>query len=138
MQTRSWILTLLLALAVTAGLSVGLLHGPRLLVIHSPDVESRVGLGGVELLVRFSPGHAQVGTFRALLNGADVTEQLRVASNGAHGSLHGLLEGQNELRLEIFGVGLVAGGSLRAREPHSPGAVPAAGSVEPGLKSNPG
>ncbi len=105
MSARIWILTLLLGLGVTTAGLWAAVHGPQLLAVQAPTQESRVGLGGIEVLVRFSQAHTQAGTFRAILNGADVTDQLKVAKNGAHGSLQGLLEGPNELRLEVFGSG---------------------------------
>jgi len=100
-----------LLLAVLAGLLLGgvgaawLVKGPVLLEVRAPASSQTVGFEGVEVLVRFDLEHTREGTFRALLNGADVTRELEVAANGAHGSLHGLLEGDNELRFEIYGTG---------------------------------
>ena len=37
--------------------------------------------------------------------GPDVTDELELAANGAHGSLHGLLDGENVLELAIYGRG---------------------------------
>lgn len=78
-------------------------HGPVLLEVILPVPGAPVGLGGFELLVRFPPEIAVAETFRALLNGADVTDQLTTGANGSHGRLVGLLPGDNRLRLEIFG-----------------------------------
>lgn len=78
-------------------------HGPRLLEVLLPVPGAPVGLGGFELLVRFPPEIAVAETFRALLNGADVTDQLTTGENGSQGRLVGLLPGDNRLRLEIFG-----------------------------------
>ena len=59
------------------------------------------GLRGAELLVRFEPeGAVDLATVRVLLNGADVTAECLIASNGVHGELHGLLDGENRLRVE--------------------------------------
>ena len=81
--------------------------GPTLIEVLEPAPGATVGLEGVELLVRFptSPlGELAVSeTFRALLNGADVTDSLTTSENGAYGQLSGLLEGDNVVRLEIFG-----------------------------------
>ncbi|MCP3985949.1 MAG: hypothetical protein GY723_16325 [bacterium] len=92
-------------LAVVVGLGLFLLRGPNLLDVRAPERGPRVGIEGVEILVRFDPERARAASFRALLNGADVTQELDLAQNGAHGSLHGLLHGDNELRLQIFGEG---------------------------------
>jgi hypothetical protein len=60
--------------------------------------------GEVEVFVGFAPGgRVAWDTFRALLNGHDVTAQLTLGRNGAHGKLLGLTEGENQLRLQIFG-----------------------------------
>lgn len=80
------------------------LRAAPLLQVQLPLPDQSVGHEGLELLVRFpGSGRAQGATFRALLNGADVTESLDTADNGAHGRLQGLLDGENVLRLEIFG-----------------------------------
>jgi hypothetical protein len=72
--------------------------------VLSPRPGAVVGLEGVEVLVRFRPGEATAPeTFRALLNGADVTDLFQTGENGAYGRLHALLEGENVLRIEVFG-----------------------------------
>lgn len=82
----------------------GLLAAPQLLEVRG--LPSEVGAEGVLLSVRFdSAGRAASGTFRATLNGADVTDRLLVAGNGAEGSLHVLLEGENELIISVYGEG---------------------------------
>jgi hypothetical protein len=78
-------------------------RGPTLLEVLSPEPGAQVGLSGIDLLVRFPAGAALSETFRALLNGADVTDQLTTGDNGASGRLVDLLPGENRLRLEIFG-----------------------------------
>jgi hypothetical protein len=79
-------------------------RGPVALEVVAPAAGDTVGLAGIEVLVRFPLGERIVPeTFRALLNGADVTDSLAVGANGAWGRLHGLLEGENVLRLEVFG-----------------------------------
>lgn len=104
LRTFRWLLPAApLALALAFGLGVFLVLGPVLLDVQAPDRDPRVGFEGVEVFVRFDPERARAASFRALLNGADVTDELAVAKNGAHGSLHGLLHGDNELRLQIFG-----------------------------------
>ena len=67
--------------------------------------ELRVGTAGVRLAVTFPEGSVEPATFRARLNGADVTALLTVAGNGVSGRLHGLLEGENVLELSGFARG---------------------------------
>jgi len=102
-RSRGWIGVLL---GLAAVLSVLTITTPTHLTVDTPIPGERIGAGGVTLLVRFDPaGGTAHATFRATLNGADVTDRLTVAENGAHGTLHGLLEGENILRLEVFGSG---------------------------------
>ncbi len=78
-------------------------NGPLLMEIVSPQPGETIGLGGIELLVQFPRTGAASETFRALLNGADVTDLLTTGENGCYGHLLGVLPGDNLLRLEIFG-----------------------------------
>jgi hypothetical protein len=78
-------------------------HGPVLMRVLSPAPGAEIGLGGFELLVRFAPDRALAHSFRARLNGADVTDLLTTGENGSFGRLVGLLPGENVLRLEISG-----------------------------------
>jgi hypothetical protein len=84
----------------------------RLLFIGAPLFEVRLPghasqpphSGSVEVFVGFAPGgRVAWDTFRALLNGHDVTGELTLGRNGAHGKLLGLTEGDNQLKLQIFG-----------------------------------
>jgi hypothetical protein len=84
----------------------------RLAFIGAPLFEVRVEartaevlrIGEVEVFVGFAPGERVAwDTFRAELNGRDVTAQLTLGRNGAHGKLLGLTEGSNRLTLQIFG-----------------------------------
>jgi hypothetical protein len=84
----------------------------RLLFIGAPLFEVRLPAqvgqpphsGSVEVFVGFAPGgRVAWDTFRILLNGHDVTGELTLGRNGAHGKLLGLTEGENQLRLQIFG-----------------------------------
>ena len=92
----------------TARLRRALFVGWPLLEVASPasDLEGWRPLGGIEVVVRF-PSEQRVApeTFRCLLNGRDVTEQLSVGRNGAGGHVYPLQEGTNELRFEVFGRG---------------------------------
>ena len=78
-------------------------NGPVLMQVVSPEPGATIGLEGIELLVQFPADHAAAETFRALLNGADVTDLLTTGENGCYGKLLGLLPGDNLLRLEVFG-----------------------------------
>lgn len=84
----------------------------RLAFIGAPLFEVRVAsrpeamlrTGAVEVFVGFAPGERVAwDTFRAELNGRDVTDELTLGRNGAHGKLLGLTEGANRLTLQIFG-----------------------------------
>jgi hypothetical protein len=77
---------------------------PSLLWVQAPLEGALVGIGGVEVRVRFPRERGiEVGTFVALLNGADVTAEFTTGSNGAIGRLFGVLDGENTLRLEVQG-----------------------------------
>jgi hypothetical protein len=78
-------------------------NGPVLLEVVSPRPGAAIGLDGIEVLVQFPERGAASETFRALLNGADVTDLLTTGENGCYGNLVGLLPGYNTLRLEVFG-----------------------------------
>ncbi len=78
-------------------------NGPVLMEVVSPEAGTTIGLEGIELLVQFPDEGAVAETFRALLNGADVTDLLTTGENGCYGQLLGLLPGDNLLRLEVFG-----------------------------------
>jgi hypothetical protein len=98
-----------LAAAFGAGIAVGLAgllwleFGRSALILTSPEPDARVGVDGVELLARFEPeGAVEPATVRVLLNGADVTDQCLTGRNGIHAEFHGLLDGENLLRVEAF------------------------------------
>ncbi len=78
-------------------------NGPVLLEVVSPRPGATIGLDGIEVLVHFPDARSASETFRALLNGADVTDLLTTGENGCYGKLFGLLPGDNVLHLEIFG-----------------------------------
>ena len=78
-------------------------NGPVLLEVVEPAPGAELGIAGFELLVRFPPEIVAAETFRALLNGADVSDLLTTGENGCYGQLLGLLPGDNLLRLEVFG-----------------------------------
>lgn len=98
--------------ALLAGLALlfaaGLLPpaAPRLMEVSAPAPGERVDPGPVRVMVRFDPRfRVAPETFRVLLNGADVTPELLTGRNGAIGELHGVLDGINVLRFEVFGSG---------------------------------
>jgi hypothetical protein len=92
----------LLVLGATLAGAVWSARGPAALSVLEPREGQRIGLGGVAVRVRFDPGQVAAGTFRALLNGADVTEEFSSGSAEARARLCGLLDGENVLRLEVF------------------------------------
>ena len=94
-----WALTLanclLMALLVSPG-------GPGLVSVVSPRPGEVVGLDGIRLIARVPVDRrVRPGSVRVFLNGADVTHQVITANNGAVGQLHGLLDGENVLRVEV-------------------------------------
>jgi len=87
----------MLAAAISPG-------GPSLLSVLAPRPGEVVGVEGVEVMVRLpSDGRALPDTLRVHLNGADVTDRLTRARNGAYGRLHGVLEGENVLDVRVEG-----------------------------------
>ena len=90
-----------LVLLLLIPLTLWVAFGRPALEIQSPEPGARVGVEGFELLVRFRPeGVVEPATVRVLLNGADVTSQCTAGRNGLHAQLHGLLEGENRVRVE--------------------------------------
>jgi hypothetical protein len=80
------------------------LFGARLIEIQAPRPGEQVAPGGVHVAVRFpAADRTAVGTFRVLLNGRTVTGELTRARTGAVGSVVGAVEGENRLRIEVFG-----------------------------------
>ena len=104
----------LLALLLASGAGPGPLQqlhfgGRSLLAVLSPEGDQVLAVGRVEVLISFSEERVLPETFRCLLNSEDVTERLSLAANGVAGKLHGLVEGENRLRFEIFGESLWPG-----------------------------
>lgn len=77
--------------------------GPPALALVRPLEGERVGPAGLAVVVRFGDGQAVPETFRALLNGADVSRLFTRDGGEATAHLHGLLDGENTLRVEVFG-----------------------------------
>ena len=73
--------------------------------VVTPLDGAELAFGVIPVLVRFPPQkQALPETFRASLNGQDVTEDFAaVATNGAGGRLYLLEDGENQLRLEVVG-----------------------------------
>ena len=114
----------LAALALT-GTGAGLRAAERWLFLGRPLLEFRapqagqvVPVGSIEVIIGFPAAErVVVETFRCLLNDQDVTQHLTLGRNGAGGSVQGLREGENRLRVEIFGRGWWPGRFLEdARE----------------------
>ncbi len=80
---------------------------PVLIHVVSPTRGQVVGLGGLEVVVRFErPQSIDAQSFRVQLNGSDVTEEFTAAENGAYGRLVILPDGENVLRLRVGGRGV--------------------------------
>ncbi len=92
--------------------------GRPLLEFRAPQAGQVVPVGSIEVIIGFPAAErVVVETFRCLLNDRDVTQHLTLGRNGAGGSVQGLLEGENRLRVEIFGRGWWRGRFLEdARE----------------------
>jgi hypothetical protein len=87
--------------AICLGLIIATVFGRPAILIEAPRAGDEVGVGGARLFVRFEPeGAVDPATVRVLLNGADVTAECTVAGNGVIGELHGLLDGENRVRVE--------------------------------------
>ena len=80
--------------------------GRPLVHVLRPTPGQQISFGGVEVEVGFSGRErVAVDTFRCLLNNRDVTHLLTLGSNGAQGAILGLIEGENRIRIEVFGRG---------------------------------
>jgi hypothetical protein len=78
--------------------------GPALMRVQNPHEHSEVPIGAVDLEIEFpDQNRVAVETFECLLNGLDVTDALTVGRNGAVGEIVGLREGENRIRVRIFG-----------------------------------
>ena len=90
--------------ALRASLARRLLFGEPLIEVASPRPAQVLGQGGVRVLIRFPVAHrTAVASLRCLLNGIDVTSRLTLADNGATGSLWARRDGDQTLRVEVFG-----------------------------------
>jgi len=79
--------------------------GPPLMRIETPgSLHSEVPVGAVDVLIEF-PDSDRVATetFECSLNGLDVTESLTIGRNGVAGQVVGLREGDNKIRVRVFG-----------------------------------
>ena len=78
--------------------------GPSLMRVQNPEDQSEVPIGAVDLEIEFPDrDRVAVETFECSLNGLDVTEALTVGRNGAVGEIVGLREGDNRIRIRVFG-----------------------------------
>jgi hypothetical protein len=72
--------------------------------VRTPDSELEVPVGAVDVLVSFVGGsRVAVETFECWLNDQNVTAALTLGRNGAAGEIVGLHEGENQIRLRVFG-----------------------------------
>ncbi len=78
--------------------------GPPLMRVQTPWDALEVPVGAVDVLIEF-PDRERVAveTFACELNGLDVTGSLTIGRNGAVGEIVGLREGDNRIRLRVFG-----------------------------------
>ena len=84
--------------------------GPPLMRVDAPVHGLEVPVGSVDVSIEFAGGErVLVETFQCLLNGSDVTDSLTVGRNGAVGAIVGLREGDNRIRLRVFGRSLWTG-----------------------------
>jgi hypothetical protein len=87
--------------------------GPELVEVASPDPGSDLPNEALEVFVGFPhPDRTLQETLEVRLNGADVTDAFSVAANGAYGSVVGVLDGENELRVGVFGRAWWPGGRI--------------------------
>lgn len=78
--------------------------GPPLMEVRTPDSGLELPVGAVDVLVSFVGGpRVAVETFECWLNDQNVTASLTLGRNGATGSIVGLHEGDNQIRLRVFG-----------------------------------
>jgi len=78
--------------------------GPPLMEVRMPEDGLELPVGAVDLLVAFVGGpRVAVETFECWLNDQEVTGALTLGRNGATGSIVGLHEGENRIRLRVFG-----------------------------------
>lgn len=102
-RAARWLAVALLVLMAVGESFIPPRGGP-FLSVEAPVAGQVVRPGGVDVLVRFaSPSRVAPETFRCLLNGVDVTDALITGENGAAGRVHRLIDGENVLRLEVFG-----------------------------------
>ena len=84
--------------------------GPPLMRVDAPVHGLEVPVGSVDVAIEFAGGErVLIETFQCLLNGSDVTDSLTVGRNGAVGAIVGLREGDNRIRLRVFGRSLWTG-----------------------------
>lgn len=87
--------------------------GPRLVEITSPEPGGAVPSEALEVFVGFPhPDRTLHETLEVRLNGADVTDAFDVAGNGAYGSVVRVVDGENELRVGVFGRSWWPGGRI--------------------------
>jgi hypothetical protein len=87
--------------------------GPSLLEVSGPEPGATLPNEAIEVFVHFP--HAERTrheTLEVRLNGADVSDAFDIAGNGAYGSVVLVVDGENELRVGVFGRSWWPGGRL--------------------------
>jgi hypothetical protein len=78
--------------------------GPSLLEISGPGPGETLPNEAIEVFVHFPyADRTRHETLEVRLNGADVTDAFDIAGNGAYGSVVLVVDGDNELRVGVFG-----------------------------------
>jgi hypothetical protein len=87
--------------------------GPSLLEISGPEPGETLPNEAIEVFVHFPHAdRTRHETLEVRLNGADVTDAFDIAGNGAYGSVVLVVDGENELRVGVFGRSWWPGGRL--------------------------
>jgi hypothetical protein len=97
-----------LACGLLVGAAIALLArwplGPSLIAIHGPEPGAVLPNEAIEVFVHFPyADRTRHETLEVRLNGADVTDAFDIAGNGAYGSVVLVVDGDNELRVGVFG-----------------------------------
>ena len=99
-----WVMLAPASIALRDSARGWLFVGAPLMEVQTPATDLELPVGAVDLLVAFVGGsRVAVETFECWLNDDNVTATLTLGRNGATGSIVGLHEGENHIRLRVFG-----------------------------------